>query len=346
MANNLILTPKKLTDRYIKSYLARVPEEKQMPISKLKADARAIAQAVSGLYEYGRYMLKQIIPLNADEEWLVKHASGVGVYQKEAASAFGTISVKGNIGGVINADALLTFSDGTEYRVSEAVTLTGTVQEINLEAVVAGTAGNRAAGDVLSFTLPIPGIENEATVISIGGGVEKEKKEDLLYRYLLQVREPAHGGSDADWKKWALEVQGVTQCEVRANAQGAGTVVLYIMSDDGPASEQIIERCRAYLETVRPVTVKRFWVFTPALKPVDFVFSMLDPDTQETRNAVQAELADLFFREAETGKVMPITRMRAAISAAAYDYALDEPTGNVSGGSNEILTMGEITWPT
>lgn len=339
---------KTLVQKYEQAYIARVPAEKQMPLSKMKAKARALAQAVGGLYGYGEFILKQIIPLTAESEFLDLHASAADVFRKSAAQAFGKIAVTGASGAIVPANTVLTF-DGTAYVVSADTVLGTEATNVPVTAVDAGTAGNRTAGDILAFSVPVAGIQNQASVVSIGGGTDTETDEDLLYRYLLKVRTPAHGGCDADYVNWALSVPGVTRCTVYPHEQGIGTVVLRIMSDgigNGQASEEVIERCAEYIESVRPVTAKRIFILSPAPTPVDFTISDLKPDLPSVRDEIKAELSDLFFREATPGGTVLISHIRSAISAAygEEDHVLVSPVENVTAGANEILTLGEITW--
>ena len=338
-----------LVQKYEQAYIARVPAEKQMPLSKMKAKARALAQAVGGLYGYGGFILKQIIPLTAESEFLDLHASAADVFRKSAAQAFGKIAVTGAGGTIVPANTVLTFNDGTAYVVSADTTLSAEETNVPVTAVDAGTAGNRTAGDILSFSVPVAGVQNQAAVVSIGGGTDTEKDEDLLYRYLLKIRTPAHGGCDADYINWALSVPGVTRCTVYPHEQGIGTVVLRIMSDgigNGQASEEVIERCAEYIESVRPVMAKRIFILSPAPMPVDFTISDLKPDTQAVRDEIKAELSDLFFCEAIPGGTVLISHIRSAISAAygEEDHVLITPVENVTAEANEILTLGEITW--
>ena len=121
------------------------------------------------------------------------------------------------------------------------------------------------------------------------------------------------------------------------------------MSDgigNGQASQEVIERCAEYIESVRPVTAKRIFILSPAPTPVDFTISGLKPDLPSVRDEIKAELSDLFFREATPGGTVLISHIRSAISAAygEEDHVLVSPVDNVTAGANEILTLGEITW--
>jgi uncharacterized phage protein gp47/JayE len=64
------------------------------------------------------------------------------------------------------------------------------------------------------------------------------------------------------------------------------------------------------------------------------------------REAVVAELADLIQRESAPGKVLYLSHMRAAISAAAGEenYVMSSPNADVAYGVGEIAVMGAVTW--
>ena len=122
------------------------------------------------------------------------------------------------------------------------------------------------------------------------------------------------------------------------------------MADDdtsnGQASQQILDRCLAYLNTVRPITVKRLFVVSPTPKPQTFQISGLDPNTQAVKDAVQAELADLIFREAVPNGGILLSHIRQAISSAIgeNDHVLVSPTANITADANEIITFGGVEW--
>lgn len=344
-----IPTVKELTEKYEASYNARTPAADRMPVDKLHADARATAAVLQGIYQFGNWILKQQTPQTADEEYLYRHGEQIGVTKKPAAKAVGTISVGGNAGAGITAGKKLTFADGTEYVVTESLTLSSTAQTAKVEAVDVGIAGNRTAGDVLTFAEALTGINSTATVIDISGGVEEESLEALRERILEKEQEPPQGGDANDWKQWCLSVSGVKRAWVYPLESGIGTVSVRIMSDeytpDGLPSQAILERCRTYLETVRPVTVKRFFVISPELQTQNFKIKVV-PNTPEVRTAVENQLSDLLLRKGEPkGKIL-LSHIEAAISAAEgeEDHKLIFPTADIQAATNKIITLGDIEW--
>lgn len=344
-----IPTVKELTEKYEASYNARTSAEERMPVDKLHADARATAAVLQGVYQFGKWVLKQQTPQTADEEYLLRHGEQIGVTKKASAKAVGTISVSGNSGASIPAGKKLTFTDGSEYLVTESVTLSAATGTASVEAVETGVSGNREIGDVLTFVEAISGINSTATVVSVTGGVEEEETESVRDRILEKEQEPPQGGDMEDWEQWCLSVAGVSRAWVYPHESGVGTVTVRIMSDDytadGLPSEAILERCRAYLETVRPVTVKRFFVVSPEYQTQDFTIKVV-PNTAEVRAAVEIEIRDLFLRKGKPkGKIL-LSHIQAAISAAEgeEDHELISPTADIQAATNKIITLGEIEW--
>ncbi len=77
-------------------------------------------------------------------------------------------------------------------------------------AAVAGVAGNTSAGATLTLGAAPLGIDSRATVVSMLGGVERETDTELLARLLEIIRRPPAGGNKYDFRRWAMEVPGVT----------------------------------------------------------------------------------------------------------------------------------------
>ncbi len=343
-----------LVKQYQNAYYARVPLEKRMAVSKLKAEARAFCQAVSALYSFSKFILAQILPQTAEDEYLDFHTQTVGIIRKEASFASGTVSVTGELGSVIPANTLLTRSDGKEYETSVEITLTEQEEDEEQQtlAVVAleeGSELNCEAGDILTFAQPIAGVEESLEVISVSGGAEVESSSSLLARYQLYLQEPPHAGIEDDYVSWATSVTGITRAYVSAGEMGVGTVTIRVLNDGNDnclATEQAQTDCLEYLETVRPITVKRIFVVTPTPKPITFQISDLSPDTEAVKTAIKAELSDLIFRKAEPNGTILISHVREAISSATQeeDHVLVSPLENITSDTNEIITFGDVEW--
>lgn len=101
---------------------------------------------------------------------------------------------------------------------------------------------------------------------------------------------------------------------------------------------------QAAIDALKPVTAD-VTVFAPTAVAVN-VSLTLSVDTAATRAAVTAALAAFFIAEAEPGGTLRISRMSAAISAAAGEvwHTLVAPAADVVRSAGEISTLGTVTF--
>lgn len=308
--------------------------------------SRVLAGASHELHGFIEYVSKQIFVDTADSEHLDRHASIFGITRKAASKASGTVKFSFQDGVVnIPVGTILQGGDEQQFQVTVAPNAEGVA---SVEALVAGEAGNIESGDTLTLISPIEGVISEAESQGIAGGADAEDDENLRARVLARQRETPHGGTSSDYVQWALAVPGVTRAWCYPLENGDGTVVVRFVCDDladiSPTSE-MVKQVQSYIDSKRPVTAD-VTVMGPTLKAVNIEISTLTPDTSDVRAAVEAELKDLFMKESEPSRSIYLSHIRAAISAAAgeVDHVLVSPTANPTAGTNELPTLGTITW--
>ena len=82
---------------------------------------------------------------------------------------------------------------------------------------------------------------------------------------------------------------------VCALEMGIGTVTVRVLfdelraEDDGWPRADDLQKVNDYLDTVRPVAVKDFWVVAPIKQFIDVRIANLVPDNSETRAAIRAK---------------------------------------------------------
>src|SRR5690606_8575080 len=115
------------------------------------------------------------------------------------------------------------------------------------------------------------GIDASASLSSaLVGGSDAETMASLLGRLLDVIRNPPTGGAKHDYRRWALEVDGVAAVTVLPKRRGANTVDVVITASDGAPSAEVIAACAAHIDEMRPVTAEVF-VYAPLLTVVDVV---------------------------------------------------------------------------
>jgi len=323
--------------------------ESRLRRSMLGIFARVLAGAFHGLYGYIAYLARQLLPDTATGQWLRRHAAIWGVMPHAASRATGLIDLSGINGAVVPAGTELQRADGAIFVTQAEATLTGGVAGVAVTAALAGAAGVTPAGAILSFVSPVSGIQSQALVGAAGlsGGADEETDEALRRRILLRIKNPAYGGNAADYERWALEVAGVTRVWVYPQWYGLGTVGVSFVCDgraDIIPTAGDIAAVTAYIQSQRPVTASVL-IFAPIASITPFRLSVT-PDTSAVREAIIAELDDLFYRVAEPGGTILISHIRQAISNAAgeEDHALTAPANDVVAAAGYLPVRGAVTW--
>jgi uncharacterized phage protein gp47/JayE len=312
--------------------------------------SRVHAGAVHMLHGHLEYLSRQLFPDLSDDAYLVRQASLYGLSKSAATYATGTVSVPGEIGAVVPAGSVMRRPDGAEYTVDSEATVPGAgPATVSVTASLAGADYSLDEGATLSFESPIVDMDASGTVdAGAVDGTDVESTESLRTRLLARLREAPQGGAENDYTLWALEVPGVTRVWVYPNQLGAGTVVVYFVRDDDvgsiiPSGGEVTA-VQDYIDGVRPVTAA-VTVAAPTAVTWNFTLEIV-PDTADVRDAVEAELTDLFRTEGEPGVTLPLSRVRTAIGIATglTDYTLTTPAADLTHSAGEIPVLGTITW--
>ncbi|MFS8930940.1 baseplate J/gp47 family protein [Cupriavidus taiwanensis] len=316
----------------------------------LNALAVMTAGAADGLYGYLEWISKQILPDQAEEEFLERHASlWLPGGRKVATSASGLVTVSGIDGTVVPAGTIFIRSDGIQYASQADATVAAGAASVSVQATSAGQSTNAVMGQSLALVTPVAGLQSTAAVgvSGLSNGADKESDDDLRARLLQRLQQPPDGGSATDYVRWALSVSGVTRAWVAPLELGANTVVVRFVRDDDASiipDAAEVAAVQAYIDSVRPVTAE-VTVVAPVAMPVNYQIQ-LTPSSVAVRAAVEAELRDLILREGIPGGTLLLSHIREAISIAAgeTDHVLVSPAANVAAPVGQLAVFGSITW--
>ena len=279
----------------------------------------------------------------AEKEYLERKASTWGITRKAGARAVGQVTFSGS--GIVPAGSVLRNDSGLLFTLDADVSVPGTGM---VTASETGSASNLERGETLTLVQAVAGVSGSAVVVSMTGGVDAETDDELRNRVLTALRNPPMGGSAADYVTWALEVPGVTRAWCYPLYLGLGTVGLSFVcdgQDDSPLpDEEMVRRVQEYIEECKPVTAD-VMVFAPRAVPVDIRLRIV-PDTSAVREAVKAELHDLFTREAEPGVTLLKSHIDEAVSITSgeEDHLLLEPAVNIVPASGELPVLRNVTF--
>jgi uncharacterized phage protein gp47/JayE len=334
-------------------------------LAKLRAKAmvpnsvtRIVSDAMAGLAYlcllYVDWLAKQLLPDTAEDEWLERqgviwlvNADGTRG-RKPGSCATGIVTMTGQMEITIPLATRLSGIDGTLFETTEQIMLGNEATPVHLQAMTVGVAGNLDAGMTLSFVAAIPGVDGQATVLSLQGGAEAETIDELRGRVLERIQQPPMGGDAEDYVAWATRVAGVTRAWCAPNEMGIGTVTVRFMCDDlragngGFPLQEDIDAVQAYLDIVRPVAVKDFFVVAPIPLPIDFTIAQLDADTAAIRAAIEASVAKML-----RDKAKPAFALNGVLQPAQTIFAawVSDAILNTPGVNSFDLNMDDRPMP-
>ncbi len=300
-----------------------------IPNSVLRVTSDVQGAACFLTLEYIDWLALQLLPDTAETEWLDRHgniwltnADGT-TGRKIATLAIGSATFTGQPNGtVIPLGTQLNYSAGATYETLAEITATDIPSPAPIRALQPGSFGNLVPGTQLALATSIVGADASATVVSLDGGTDTETDDELRMRVLLRIRQPPMGGAAEDYVNWALRVPGVTRAWVSPLEMGIGTVTVRFMMDNLRADQQgfplpgDIDTVYNYINTVRPVAVKDFFVVAPIPLPVDMTITFLNADNPATRGAITSSLLSLFVERSIPGQTWYRAWTDQGISAA------------------------------
>lgn len=306
-------------------------------------------------YAYLKYLNDQAFPDTADEEHFWRHAANRGLEQKDAQSATGVVRFTGVDTTVVPLGQSVSRSDGLTYVTTETGAIGDDVTgqlDLAVEAEQVGSDSNNDDGAALTLSTSIVGVDSactwESTTID---GTDDETQADGYARYLQDVRNPASGGgASGDYVRWALEVPGVTRAWEYAIGNNE-VAVAFVRDNDGSGAAILPDsgerdEVQTYVQAKAPITVTISIRVLTALT-VNVTLGALTPNTSAVQDAVEAELVDLFGREAEPGATIELSQIDAAISEAAGEtsHIMTVPAAAVSPTITQIPILGSISFP-
>lgn len=329
--------------------------------------AKVMAGLMFEMFGFASYVSRQKFAVTApDIESLRLHGAEFGLPQKPAAPAQGVVRFTATSAISVDANSILRRSDGVEYRTLSAGSLlsAGTL-DLTAIATTDGATTSALPGTPLQIVSGLTGDAlAEVGSNGIAGGADVEDIEAYRARILFRKRNPPHGGSAADYVIWALEVSGVSRVFVERLWNGGSTVRVFPLMEglyqNGIAPPAEISRVADHIDVRKPagaiVTVS-----APTSVPVNITISGLSPDTLAVREAVLAELSEMFARKSVVAGVdsphggMPYLAVptsfsrswvwQAVANAVGEDrHTITSPAEDVALAPGEIATLGVVTF--
>lgn len=191
---------------------------------------KTIAGAVTDVHANVASMGKDVMPDTTTKGGLDRWLKIVGTERKGATPSrrsaagrvVGTLAATASVG-----DQLLHRATGQLFQINGAVTIPAALYfDADIAAVSVGSATRLRAGEVLEFVSPPAGIvtQVELQLDLDEDGYDAELDGAGSVRLLALLGQPAAGGNQADYVKWALELLGINAAYCYPNRAGLGTV--------------------------------------------------------------------------------------------------------------------------
>lgn len=310
---------------------------------------RVQAAAVHTVYGYIDYLARNLLPDLADEDWLTRHANMKRCPRKSATAATGFVRWSvANAGITIPAGVTIQRDDSVSFTTTFAATSAGGVLRVPVTSDTSGKAGNTDDGLAMRLVSPVTGLTSAGVADSIQGGADVEDLEVWRARVIERWYWTPQGGADGDYEVWAKEVAGITRAWTYRHWSGRGTVGVMVANSDliNPIPDAAtVAAVKAYIDPLAPVAGADIYVFAPTPHVVNFQIR-LNPDTPETRYAVEAELRSMMLRDGGPESILKPSRISEAISIATgeYSHTLVSPSSDITIGKGEIGVVGAISW--
>ena len=308
--------------------------------------------------QYIDWLALQLLPDTAETEWLDRHgdiwltnADGT-TGRKMATLAEGEVTFTGTGGSVVPVATQLQYTDGQAYETLRTVVLDSDAPTPgSVRALDPGKAGNLLAGVSLDIVTSVPGVDDRVIVVTMDGGTDVENDDDLRVRVLERIRQPPQGGATHDYIRWAKAVSGVSRAWCTLE-MGIGTVTVRFMCDelradnDGFPLQQDIDRVEAYIDSVRPVAVKDFFVVSPIKQFIDCDIIDLQPDTPAIRGAIEESIKDMLYALAKPGQTIYAAWKYAAImnTAGVESFSMGTTLDDVMESPGHMAVLGDIIY--
>lgn len=350
--------------------------------SNLGIIGRILAGLINLVYGYLDWISRMAVPFTAMAEYLIGWGSLKNVTIKAATFAgdpttggAGSATFNGNPSPpiTIHAGTPLVRGDQAAFVTTADGTTDGSGNvTVPVKAVVAGALGNTPVSSILTLGIAIAGMNSNGVVsTAITGGNDQETMDAYRTRVLEVYANTPQGGALADYKKWALEVPGVTRAWPVGNGMGVGTVVVYTMFDvteaihngfpqgsDGTATaetraahatgDQLAVANYIYgdINTARQPVTALVYSVSPIANAINFVINGIATASASVKAQISAAIAGVFVEQGAPGGIVYLSDIESAIAAipGTEGFVITTPSGNITNPTGNLPVLGTVTY--
>lgn len=257
---------------------ALYPDDSTSQGSFLFRWTRLLAAVASDNHSHIAIAFDELLPDRSAGEILDRWGAILNVTRKGATPArkANALRLTGTPGSLFAIGDELVHSSGLRFAVNE----NGEIPfdqyiDVDVVAIDTGSQTRLSAREVLAFVTPLVGISptNELQIALDEDGDDAEQDGPYRLRILNRLQQPPLGGAANDYNTWALQVAGVARSFTYPLRAGLGSVDLAALhAGSGTArilSTLEVAEVQAYVDGLRPVSVKSFRVLTVVPRVAD-----------------------------------------------------------------------------
>lgn len=289
--------------------------------------------------------IKLIFPAFCEDyaEIVDYHAENRGLSRKQPEYAIGEVVVTGEAECEIPEGTMFsTISVNGEASVDFVTTADAVIDEsgevtIPVQSVLEGKVGNVPAQTVVLNASQIDGITNVTNPSAITGGLEEESTASLQERIVEHDASAgySYGGTESDYKRWALAVEGTGSVTIIAPTDDSGVIQLVLMDVNGdPASEDLCTAVYNHIMSPDDGSLR--------LAPINDKISVTAPSVLTITVSATIKLAE--GSSMDEAKSSLVTAMKAYFLEAADDGEIKYTrVGSVLLGLDEVTDYSDLT---
>jgi len=308
----------------------------------LKEHLSAVGSVISAelklMYLYAEDIQRNLYPDTADPSSEGGELERLGMLYlrrlpKPATATILKLKVNGTQGSTLRAN--LTFKSNKNnvvYILDSEYILNGLIDIISVRSIEVGKHTILSIGDTLNITEPIIGVDSEVSVFEVvREAVSEETIEDYRRAIIDAIQLEPTGGSKTNYRLWARDAEGVRNVYPYLKQNDAGTIEIYVESDSGVVSPQMI------------ADVERVLEFDPDVsKPV----------YERGRKPMQAKLdikpvvdlsVDVIIKGLSTRSNAIDNSIRSSIDAYLYNIRPFIAGGELLRDKNDILNIARLS---
>jgi uncharacterized phage protein gp47/JayE len=289
-----------------------------------------------------------------DLERIVKEK---GLTRKPTIQSYGYVRITGIPGSQITKGELVA-SESLQFSFIDTTTIPQNgVIDVFVKCTKYGVIGNVSAGTVKFFPKTLTGLQTVVNIEAFTSGQDEETDESLRNRYYAKVNSSNTTANKAQFRSWALDVNGVGNAKVLPLWNGKGTVkVLIVNSEMKAADSTLVSATQNHIDPnmngdgsgIMPLCGAVCTVDSATEKALNIavnVLTNLDQSTAESniKNAINEYLKSIVFKQnyASYSKINDKILNAEGINDCS-NLTINGGTSNITLLDTEIAVLGTV----